>query len=514
MQVSVSTPLLSTRKTIIYFVLFQIIRNFEATLAHQRPKHDYGPDKLRIYQRPQRPNAPKETINIKKKQMNIKNIWAISFLIASGFQNVLAQDIKTLMTIHKFDGTVSSLYVDEVDSISFTQVNHIDTTETIEPVEDATLLTSLINRDDECSLFYAALEATGLCEVLNHNYRDDTWESTTYQSSEKVYDLPSFSQYCHLPDTRENGNTVMVCTNETLDSLYGIQDLQGFYNYAMSMYGGNTLDVDSESEDLRLESNPLRKLLSYCIIDRKSILERLTTFCSIDTVVAQPTEWYSTLLPLSTIKVTKNENKTFLNKTGNMVGIRISEPKGNHSSAYGTYYLTDGLPIYNDDCRSAFASERMRMDVYTLIPELENVKMRSSKTATSPASATKTNAISKSYIIPSDYLQSIFVSKETYIIYENVHNVSPLYEGDGIWLCGRYDVTLKLPAVPKQGIYEIRLGYTALPNPGICQIYFGSDPQRLAASGIPLNFGQDAYAITLPWIPLTDDSYTDEQTSE
>ena len=446
--------------------------------------------------------------------MRVKSILAILFLMTAGLQPVLAQDIKTLMTIHKTDGTVSSVYVDEVDSISFTQMNQVDTTGTIEPGEDATLLTSLINRDEECSLFYEALEATGLCEVLDHRYKDEIWDSTTYQSSEKVYDLPTFSQYCHLPNTRENGHTVMVCTNEVLDSLYGIHDLQGFYNFALSIYEGNTLDVDSESEALRLEGCPLRKLLSYCIIDRKSTLERLTTLCSIDTLVAQPTEWYSTLLPLSTIKVTKSEDKTFLNMTSGMAGIRISEPKGNHSSGYGSYYLIDGLPLYNDDCRLAFASERMRMDVYTLIPELENVKMRSSKTATAPASATKTNAISKSYFIPSDYLQSISASKETYMIYENVHNVSQLYEGDGIWLCGRYDVTLKLPAVPKSGIYEIRLGYTAFPNPGICQIYFGTDPNRLAATGIPINLGQDANAINLPWIPLTDDSYTDDQKSD
>lgn len=201
--------------------------------------------------------------------------------------------------------------------------------------------------------------------------------------------------------------------------------------------------------------------------------------------------------------------------SGDLDGIYISKPQSENICENGSYYLTDGLPLYNEECKSAFASERMRIDFYTLIPELENVMMRSSETNTNQASATETNAIAKSYYIPFDYLQSVSINDaETYIIYENAHNASPLYEGDGIWLCGQYDVTFKLPAVPKRGTYEVRIGYTAMPNSGICQIYLGSDPQRLPATGIPMSFYNDAYNNHLPWIPLTDDSYTDEQRSE
>ena len=332
-----------------------------------------------------------------------------------------------------------------------------------------------IANDAECSLFYEALNATGLCELLCQNNKDESWNSSPYLSCEKTYVLPSSFQYCHVPKTRETGFMVMACTNEALESLYGIHDLQGFYDYALSVYGG---DVDS----------PLRKLLSYCIIDRKTTLERLTTLCSIDTLVSRPTEWYSTLLPLSLLKVTRSMNKTFLNQSGNLSGISIIEPKRKNICGNGSYYLTDGLPLYNEECRSAFASERMRMDFYTLIPELENVMMRSSETGTS--SATATNAISKSYFIPSDYLQSISASEGTYLIYENTHDTSPFYEGDGLWLCGLYDVTFKLPAVPKRGIYEVRIGYTAMTGNGMAQFYWGNNPERMAAMGIPFDFRQ------------------------
>lgn len=367
-----------------------------------------------------------------------------------------------------------------------------------------------IGNNAMCSLFYEALNVTGLCELLNQDNIDESWVSSHYLSNEDTYILPSFSQYCHVPKTRETGVTVMACTNEALESAYGIHDLQGFYDFALSVYGGNPIDVNTAPEEMLSGDNPLRKLLSYCIIDRKTTLERLTTLCSIDTLVSRPTEWYSTLLPLSLLKVTRSMDKTFLNMSGNLSGINVIEPKSKNICGNGSYYLTDGLPLYNEECRSAFASERMRMDFYTLIPELENVMMRSSITGTSQTSASEANAISKSYYIPSDYLQSLSASDDTYIIYENTHETSPLYEGDGLWLCGRYDVTFKLPAVPKRGTYEVRIGYTATPNSGISQIYFGTDPQRLLAAGIPMSFNKDANANGLPWIPL---SNADEEES-
>lgn len=403
--------------------------------------------------------------------------------LTEGLQTLKAQKI----VLHMNGNQTAEYDVSQLDSITFV---------------DVTDICSQMANDADCSLFYEALNEVGLCEVLNQNKKDESWDYSPYLSCERVYDLPSFSQYCHLPKTREIGFTVMACTNEALKSKYGIHDMQGFYDFALSVYGGS-------------EDDALRTLLSYCIIDRKTTLERLTTLRSIDTLVSQPTEWYSTLLPNSTLKVTRSMNESFLNMSGDLVGIHISRPQSENICENGSYYLTDGLPLYNEECKSAFASKRMRIDFYTLIPEFENVMMRSSETNTTQTSAAKTNAIAKSYYIPSDYLQSIsFNNAETYIIYENVHNTSPLYEGDGIWICGQYDVTFKLPAVPKRGTYEVRIGYTAMSNSGICQIYFGSDPQRLPAAGIPMGFSKDAINNYLPWIPLTDDSYTDDQKNE
>ena len=382
--------------------------------------------------------------------------------LLTGVQTARAQKVVLYM---KGDETFEC-NISQLDSITF--------------VEESELC-SQMESDAECSLFYDAMRATGLCEMLNQNYKDESWNYSRYLSCEKEFSLPSFSQHCHIPRTRETGFTVFACTNEALKAKYGIHDLQGFYDFALSVYGGSAGDA-------------LRKLLSYCIIDRKSTLERLTTLCSIDTLVSQPTEWYSTLLPHSLLKITRDKNKTFLNLSGNMQAIRISQPQCDNICGNGSYFLTDGLPLYDEKCRSAFVSERMRMDFYTLIPEMENVMMRSSA----------------SYYLSNDYLPCLSASADTYIIYEGVHETSPFYEGDCLWLCGRYDVTFKIPAVPKQGTYEIRIGYTAMPNNGIAQIYLGTDTQNMYPVGIPMSFNRDANANGLPWIPL---SSADEEES-
>lgn len=397
------------------------------------------------------------------KQLYLTLLLVMAGLLAS-IQTVKAQKV----VLHMAGNQKVEYDILQLDSITF--VDNID-------------VCSQMEHDAECSLFYEALSATGLCEFINKSCIDKPWDYSRYLSCEKEYHLPSFSQYCHIPKTRGKGFTIMACTNDALLSRYGINDLQGFYDFALSVYGGFAGDA-------------LKKLLSYCIIDRKSTLERLTTFCSF-VRPSVPMEWYPTLLPQSLLKITNVGLQMFLNLSGNHLDeIRVFEPNAPHVSENGSYYLTDGLPLYSEECKSAFASERMRMDFYTLIPELENVRMR----------------FTNSFVIPYDYLQSIAVSENTYLVYEDSRETSPFYEGDCLWLCGRYEATIKLPTVPKSGTYEVRLGYTAMPNNGICQIYFGSNPQALAPVGIPMDFRQNAE--TLPWLPQEDASYTDEQKSE
>ena len=64
-----------------------------------------------------------------------------------------------------------------------------------------------------------------------------------------------------------------------------------------------------------------------------------------------------------------------------------------------------------------------------------------------------------------------------------VANIS--YQGDGLDLCGNYDIMLKLPPVPFDGTWELRLSYRGSAGCGVVQNYVGDDPTRLTPCGIP-----------------------------
>ena len=78
---------------------------------------------------------------------------------------------------------------------------------------------------------------------------------------------------------------------------------------------------------------------------------------------------------------------------------------------------------------------------------------------------------------------------------------------------GRFDVTFKLPPVPRRGTYEVRYKVLANGNRGIAQIYFGTNPDQLPVTGIPLDLTKDCRnsltAQEVGWVlddPNDDDS--------
>ena len=63
----------------------------------------------------------------------------------------------------------------------------------------------------------------------------------------------------------------------------------------------------------------------------------------------------------------------------------------------------------------------------------------------------------------------------------------PNLNADEVKAVGRYDITLRLPPVPRNGTYEVRYGYIANDRRGVVQIYFGKDRENLQVTDIPLD---------------------------
>jgi hypothetical protein len=64
---------------------------------------------------------------------------------------------------------------------------------------------------------------------------------------------------------------------------------------------------------------------------------------------------------------------------------------------------------------------------------------------------------------------------ETYVCFFDYAGGNPSMNADEIKAGGRYDVTIKLPPVPRRGTYELRYACLNRPYRGVCQMYLGLD---------------------------------------
>ena len=80
------------------------------------------------------------------------------------------------------------------------------------------------------------------------------------------------------------------------------------------------------------------------------------------------------------------------------------------------------------------------------------------------------------------------MNNETHFVYLNSYKYDWCNnQNDELKAEGHYEITIKLPPVPRKGTYELR--YRVLPNGdrGIVQFYFGTDKDRLVPTGIPVD---------------------------
>lgn len=146
-------------------------------------------------------------------------------------------------------------------------------------------------------------------------------------------------------------------------------------------------------------------------------------------------------------------------------------------------YPIDAPLSYNDDVRDNLARQRLRFDGMSLFPEAMNNEIRLKK-STDP----KNQDV---YIPPTSiypYFENMMMNDETRFIYLNAYEYQWCnLHSDEMKAKGRFELTFKLPPVPRRGTYELR--YKVLPNGdrGIQQFYFGSDLNNLPVTGIPVD---------------------------
>ena len=158
-------------------------------------------------------------------------------------------------------------------------------------------------------------------------------------------------------------------------------------------------------------------------------------------------------------------------------------------------YPIDAPLSYNDATRDNFARQRLRFDGMTLFPEAMSNDIRLKRSS---------DEKNQDVYIPADviykYFDNMWMNDQTIFIYLNAYGYNWCnLHSDEMKAKKRYEITFKLPPVPRRGTYELR--YDVLPNGdrGIQQFYFGDDRARLPAAGIPVNLMRNIKDMNVGW---------------
>lgn len=397
-------------------------------------------------------------------------------------------------------------------------------------------LTDLMLENPEVARMSEALDKTGMADYISQRIKDTNWDPDAPEYEKyngKVIYSGAQDNYCRVPETRNFKFTVFACTDKVLKDKYGIETLEQFYNYARDIYGGEAYDP-SNPEQLKDVNNPLHRLIAYQCLPFATSYDKYTSICTLLTntrkAFVNPTEWYSTMDPLTTMKIEHLYSATeiqqyggvqkdmYLNR-GDMIrsfskGVhverKLSDPEMIQDALNGTYFLTDGLIDFGEETQSEIFNTRIRFDMMSCFPEMISNNLRNSETHT-PTDPKDPESPARNYILPQGYLDDVTINEQGTLLYQGARNSYWSYLGDEFNVCSdqnSYDIEFYLPSVP-DGQYQIRLGLADMPTRGICQFYLDGVPQ-----GSPFDERSDNFEQRIGYVPmntLDGSGYTSEE---
>lgn len=396
--------------------------------------------------------------------------------------------------------------------------------------------TLLDENHKEFTIFYEALRRTALLDSLA-KYQDENYEISKSKHPEFRTGIWSGPQdyIAKRPDHRYEGFTLLIVPDRVFYDKYSDrfnenmtmdEKIDALYSLAEEKYGdagsAAIFGLDKEvagipenksykelywnKSSLTNRHNPLNMLLSYHILDRLfESTAKLLNCWGIYTAYANPTEWVSTLLDYSTIKLEKvyptvdpmveypaefyiNHSEANIYNSGKRIrGAYLKVPEADNWSLNVSYFYLDDVVAYDQAMRTKVMNTRIRVDFYTLWPELTNNHIR---LCGNPTQAYGEHDKSKNgcesggynYYLPTGYLKNVSVNENAIFFVQRPKVYWSSMHGDEINLLGTsYDVTFRIPNVPP-GTYELRLGYPAMEDRGIAQVYVDNIPQ-----GIPID---------------------------
>lgn len=438
--------------------------------------------------------------------------------------------INTSAKVLSVNNEVSNGMVHEVESV-------------IAPSSDN--LYELIAAADNTKIFAYLMQQTGWADSMNVPDRDVEYENVNRDQTLTVNGAGTFN----IMQRRYLGFTAFVETDDVFENAgIGIPakqvDAEGNLTNSDAILAAvqaycKTVYTDATSEDLKSPDNAVNRFIAYHIIDGKMAYDKLIRhFNEVNykykdakkpQTVNCPTnvwDYYTTVGPYrGLIKITQvgdagfeadMDHHIYINRisvynskrngdykeTGVVdAGVRVSADNGSYdnNALNGYYFPINKILSYDATVRKNLGSERIRMDITTMLPEILSNSVRGGGLVA----------------FPHEYFDNITgESSGTQLLYLVDFSGASWrdYQGDELMAVGQYDFILKLPPVPQTGTYEVRMGVSNNTLRGMIQMYFGSDPLRLAPVGLPYDMRQSVSDnVNIPWVADGDDAVTNAE---
>lgn len=375
---------------------------------------------------------------------------------------------------------------------------------------------SLIRANPEVSIYMQALEATKLSEKME-DYKDQSYNAEDYEEKIQYMTGGQIYEVANPPDEHLYGFTAFLVPDAKLKSLYNITDLRGLYDLACSIYDVTyPEDVNKPGhafDHLTDSINPLYRFMAYHVLDRNVQGYNYLTVrddVGVDKSIANTTDWYTTMLPYTMIKVEKLnvikwsgygdvEGDRYINRryddTHSIQGVHVQPSiSGDYvtDGNNGVYFYIDDVLKFDEETRDQVQNCRIRMDFSTIFPEImtNNIRMNGTYTKDDASKYDDSYKYGKNYFFPNGYLKNARFKGNTsgcYFIYRRPRANYYSMHGDEMIVHGVFDLEFEIPPVPFESDWQIRLGFAPMDESqgaarGVCQIYFDD-----VAQGIPLN---------------------------
>ena len=383
-----------------------------------------------------------------------------------------------------------------------------------------------------------AIMACGLKDTLD-KVRDERYEEL-YQTG-MIPDLKSTAgilnenYQAYAPSHRLYGYTVFAETDEFWEK----QDihphsptlLEDLKKWILDQHQYSDEDQFTTDDDYQNPNNILYQWTTYHILPMKIPADKLTihnnelgySTAKLGTPTLPVYELYTTMGKRRLMKIyeSKESDGIYLNRFPNLdskrsgtnhelscdmdkVGCRIGrdDPRAdlvNMSNC--NLYPIDRPLSYNDEVRTNLMRQRLRYEAHALFPELMNNSIRQNMSNDSRF---------KYVYIPSDeiyrYLDDMWSERGSYTIVIDYQGGNPSYNADEIKAGGLYDITVRLPPVPRRGTYELRYAILNMPYRGVCQTYFSKSLKNRVVTGIPTDMTKSIWTNDTGYERDTDDN--------